>query len=51
MEDNKEGILSGYPNVISYECTKKILNKWIKIYVKLRWGNYKELDSFVKFNF
>ena len=35
MEDNKENILVGYPNIISYDCTKKIKeNKWKKIYVK-----------------
>ena len=27
MSDNKEAILTGYPNVISYECTKKIINQ------------------------
>ena len=35
MEDNKESILTGYPNVITYECTKKIMKQMEKIYVKL----------------
>ena len=29
MEDDKENILVGYPNIISYECTKKIKEKII----------------------
>ena len=33
-EDDKETILTGYPNVISYEGTKKIYHKWRRIYVK-----------------
>ena len=27
MADNKETILRGYPNFISYECSKKIINQ------------------------
>ena len=27
MEDKKESILRGYPNLISYECSKKIMNQ------------------------
>ena len=35
MEDDKENILLGYPNIISYECTTKIKEQMEKIYVKL----------------
>ena len=27
MSDNKEAILTGYPNIISYGCTKKIIKQ------------------------
>ena len=27
MFENKESILTGYPNIISYECTKKIIQQ------------------------
>ena len=30
MADNKESILTGYPNVITYECTKKIMKQMEK---------------------
>ena len=30
MEGKKESILTGYPNIISYECTKKIMEQMEK---------------------
>ena len=27
MFENKESILTGYPNIISYECSKKIIKQ------------------------
>ena len=30
MVDNKESKLTGYPNVISYQCTKKIMKQMEK---------------------
>ena len=51
MEGIKESILIGYPNEISYECTKNILQQMEKIYVKLKSEKNKELDSFVKYHF
>ena len=35
MEGNKEDILLGYPNVISYECTQKILEQMEKNICKI----------------
>ena len=42
MEAYKEGILLGYPNVISYECTQKILEQMEKNICKIRckYGDY-----------
>ena len=34
MVERKESLLYDYPNVISYECTKKIIEQMEKIYVK-----------------
>ena len=35
MEENKESLLTDYPNVIQYECTKKIIEQMEKKYVEL----------------
>ena len=48
MEDNKEGILSGYPNVISYECTKKILEQMEKNICKINIGKLQGTGFFCK---
>jgi len=34
MEENYETILTGYPTVISLDCTKEIISQMKKIYVK-----------------
>ena len=34
MEYNKESILNNYPNIISYECTKKIIEQMGKKYMQ-----------------
>ena len=36
METIKESLLTGFPNVISYDSTKKIMKQMEKIYVKLK---------------
>ena len=36
MEGQNESILSGYPNVISYECTKKIIEQMEKNICKIK---------------
>ena len=36
MVDSKESISTGYPNIISYLSTKKLLNKWKIAYAKLK---------------
>ena len=49
MEEENETILIGYPKIISYECTKKILEQMEKISSKLKSELNKEQGSFVKF--
>ena len=51
MEDNKEGILLGYPNVISYECTKKILEQMEKNIFKINIGQLQGTGFFCKIPF
>ena len=41
MEDNKENILLGYPNVISYEYTVKIKEQMEKNICKINIGKWK----------
>ena len=36
MEDVKEKILTGYTNVVSYECTKKITEQMEKYICKIK---------------
>ncbi len=33
MEVNKESILSGFPSVVSYECSKKLIEQMEKKYM------------------
>ena len=44
----KEKILSGYPNVISYECTKKIIEQMEKNIFKIKIGDKQGQDFFEK---
>jgi len=39
MEENKESIITGYPNVIPYECTKKLVEQMEKGICKIIIGN------------
>ena len=36
MEVNKESILTGYPNVISFDCTRKIMEQMQKNICKIK---------------
>ena len=38
MEGVKESMLTGYPNLISYECTKKIMEQMEKDICKIKIG-------------
>ena len=51
MEDNKESILTGYPNVITYECTNKILKQMEKNICKINIGNTQGTGFFCKIPF
>ena len=51
MEDNKENILTGYPNVISYECTKKIIEQMEKNICKIKVGKEQGTGFFCKIPF
>ena len=44
----KEKILSGYPNVISYECTKKIIEQMEKNIFKIKIGDEQATGFFCK---
>ena len=39
MDSNKESILVGYPNVISFESSKKIVEQMEKNICKIKIGN------------
>ena len=47
----KEDILSGYPNVISYECTKKIVEQIEKNIFKIKIGKKQGTGFFCKIPF
>ena len=47
----KEKILTGYPNVISYECTKKIIEQMEKNICKIKIGNEQGTGFFCKIPF
>ena len=51
MEDNKENILVGYPNIISYECTKKIKEQMERNICKINIGNSQGTGFFTKIPF
>ena len=51
MEDNKENILVGYPNIISYECTKKIKEQMEKDICKINIGESQGTGFFCKIPF
>ena len=47
----KEKILTGYPNVISYECTKKIIEQMEKDICKIKIGKEQGTGFFCKIPF
>ena len=51
MLDNKESILAGYPNVISYECTQKIMEQMEKNVCKIEIGEEQGTGFFTKIPF
>ena len=51
MEGQKESILRGYPNVISYECTKKIMEQMSKNICKINIGEEQGTGFFCKIPF
>ena len=51
MEGIKEDLLTGYPNVISYECTKKILEQMEKAIFKIKVGKNQGSGFFCKIPF
>ena len=51
MEEIKESILTGYPNVISYECTKKIIEQMEKYICKIKIGQEQGTGFFCKIPF
>ena len=51
METYKESLLIGYPNVISYDCTKKILEQMEKCVCKIKIGKIQGTGFFCKIPF
>ena len=51
MEDNKETILTDYPNVISYECSKKIIEQMERNICKINIGKEQGTGFFCKIPF
>ena len=51
MEDNKENIFVGYPNIISYECIKKIKEQMEKNICKINLGKSQGTGFFCKLPF
>ena len=51
MEDNKEATLTGYPNVISYECSKRILEQMTRNICKFKIGGKQGTGFFCKIPF
>ena len=51
MEDNKENILLGYPNIMSYECTTKIKEQMEKNICKINIGKSQGTGFFCKIPF
>ena len=51
MEKQKESLLNGYPNVISYECTKKIIEQMERNICKINIGEQQGTGFFTKIPF
>ena len=48
MEDNKENIFVGYPNIISYECIKEIIKQMERNICKINIGKNQGTGFFCK---
>ena len=51
MLENEESILTGYPNIISYECTKKIIQQMENNICKIKIGKEQGTGFFCKIPF
>ena len=51
MEDNNESILLGYPNIIPYECTKKVIQQMEKNICKIKTDKDQGTGFFCKIPF
>jgi len=51
MEVTKESLLTGYPNIITYECTKKIIEQMEKSICKIKIGKQQGTGFFCKIPF
>ena len=51
MAEHKESLLNGYPNVISYECTKKIIEQMERDICKINIGMNQGTGFFTKIPF
>ena len=51
MEEENESILTGYPSIVSYECTKKIINQLEKTICRLKIENEQGTGFFCKIPF
>ena len=51
MEVTKESLLTGYPNIITYECTKKIIEQMEKNICKIKIGKKQGTGFFCKIPF
>ena len=51
MTEQKESLLNGYPNVISYECTKKIIEQMERNICKINIGMNQGTGFFTKIPF
>jgi hypothetical protein len=49
MSNKKESVLIGYPNIISYEYTPKIIEQMGSYICKVKMAKNKEQDSFAKY--
>ena len=51
MEDKKEKLLTGYPKLITYECTKKIIEQMENSICKIKIGEERATGFFCKIPF
>ena len=51
MDEQKETLLTGYPNVITFDCTKEITNQMEKNICKIKIGEEQGTGFFCKIPF